>query len=53
MVKRHVYLPYLRELRAGRRLIRAAGGEVRPVHSLSYGRSRLLLLARALWRHPG
>jgi hypothetical protein len=49
MVKRHVYLPYLQELRAARRLIRAAGGEVHPVDSLSYGRSRLLLLARGLW----
>ena len=53
-VKRHIYLPYVRELRTAGKLIHLTGGRVHPVDTLNrrrgYGQSRLLQLARML-RH--
>src|SRR5215211_4364344 len=54
-VKRYIYLPYVRELRAAAKLIHVTGGRVHPVDTLNrrkgYGQSRLLLLARMLRHH--
>lgn len=49
-VKRHIYGPYVRELRTAGGLIRSVGGRVQPVDNLLHGRNRLLCLAR-LARH--
>src|SRR5205823_9681751 len=53
-VKRHIYLPYVRELRNAGKLIHVTGGRVHPVDTLNrrrgYGQSRLRQLARML-RH--
>jgi hypothetical protein len=48
-VKRHLYVPYVRELRAAGDLIRAAGGRVHTVDHLRFGRNRavsLMLMVR-------
>jgi hypothetical protein len=47
-VRRHVYVPYARGLRAAGRMIRTAGGRVHPVDNLRDGRSRAASLARML-----
>jgi hypothetical protein len=49
-VKRHVYAPYARELRAAGEMIRAVGAEVDPVDSLRGGSRKLPLLANMV-RH--
>ena len=48
-VKRWIYLPYVRELRAARRLIEAAGGILPPTDSIFKRDHRLQLLAQTLW----
>ena len=50
VVKRRVYVPYVRELRAAARLIRAAGARVDSVDNLLYGRNKCVSLARMV-RH--
>jgi hypothetical protein len=50
VLKRHVYVPYARELRRAVKLIRAAGGAMPAIDSLRRNDRRLWVLARAL-RH--
>jgi hypothetical protein len=50
VIRHHVYLPYVRELRAARRQIQRAGRKVRRLDSLRYGRQWPLTLWRML-RH--
>jgi hypothetical protein len=49
-LKGQVYVPYLRELRSARRLVRAVGGPEPSTDNLLSGRGRLRLLARMV-RH--
>ena len=44
VVKWHIYVPYVRGLRAAGDLIRGAGGAVHAVENLAYGRSRIVSL---------
>jgi hypothetical protein len=46
VVKRHIYVPYVRELQAAGDLIRSVGGRVHPVDHLIHGRSRTVSLLR-------
>jgi hypothetical protein len=50
VLKRHVYVPYARELRRAGALVRAAGGKIPAVDSLRLGDRRPQVLARML-RH--
>ena len=50
MVRRHIYVPYVRELRAAADRIRAAGGRVYGLESLRDGEHGLRLLARLALR---
>jgi hypothetical protein len=50
VLKRHVFVPYVRDLRAAADLIRSAGGRVHPVDNLIFGQSRTLSLLRMV-RH--
>jgi hypothetical protein len=46
LVKRHIYVPYVRELRAAGDVICSAGGKVQPVDHLIHGLSRPASLMR-------
>jgi hypothetical protein len=50
IVKRQVYVPYARELRASSALIRSVGGKVPSIDNVRWSRNKLLLLADML-RH--
>jgi hypothetical protein len=50
IVRRQIYVPYVRELRAMRQLVRAAGGIIPATDNLRWTQSKLALLGRML-RH--
>jgi hypothetical protein len=49
-VKRHIYVPYVRELGTAGKLLRAVGGKVHPDDTVRWSRNKLLLLTRMV-RH--
>jgi hypothetical protein len=52
LLRRHAYLPYVRELRASRQLVAAAGGAVPQRDTLRYQRVRACEALRMFW-HRG